>query len=61
MTLNDDGSELYIALTGAEAIAQVDTTDPLAAGCDDDVLDGRRDLPARRRLRRGPGLVRRHL
>ena len=32
MTLNDDGSELYIALTGAEAIAQVDTTDPLAQG-----------------------------
>jgi hypothetical protein len=32
MALNDDGSELYVALTGADAIAQVDTTDPFAAG-----------------------------
>ena len=32
MTLNDDGSELYIALTGGDAVAQVDTTSPLAAG-----------------------------
>ncbi len=32
MTLNDDGSKLYIALTGADAIAQVDTAAPFAAG-----------------------------
>ncbi len=32
MTLSDDGSELYIALTGADEIAQVDTADPFAAG-----------------------------
>ncbi len=32
MTLSDDGSELYIALSKADAIAQVDTTSPFAAG-----------------------------
>ena len=61
MTLNDDGSELYIALTGADAIAQVDTADPFAAGAVTTFPTGAEHLPARRRLRRGPGLVRRHL
>jgi hypothetical protein len=32
MTLNGDGSKLYVALTGADAIAQVDAADPFAAG-----------------------------
>ncbi len=32
MALNDDGSELYVALTDGDAIAQVDTADPLAQG-----------------------------
>jgi hypothetical protein len=32
MTLNDDGSRLYIAVTGADEIAQVDTAAPFAAG-----------------------------
>ena len=29
MTLSDDGSKLFIALNGANAIAEVDTTQPL--------------------------------
>lgn len=32
MALSDDGSELFVALTDADAIAQVDTAAPLAAG-----------------------------
>jgi hypothetical protein len=32
MTLSDDGSELYVAVTGAAEIAQVSTADPFAEG-----------------------------
>jgi len=32
MTLSDDGSALFVALNGANAIAEVDTTQPLTAG-----------------------------
>jgi hypothetical protein len=32
MTLSDDGSALFVALNGANAIAEVDTTQPTAAG-----------------------------